>query len=110
MPWSPRPDLARGGFSLLEVVIALAVAAVLATALVIPLGTQLQLARVQEARRQLDEARDALLGFAAVHARLPCPATIARRNVPRCPAAGPCLTAFSASGKSRSGGTRTPGR
>ena len=80
MPWSPRRSLAHRGFSLLEVVIALAVVAVLATALAIPLGAQLQHARFQEARRQLDDARDALLGFAAAHARLPCPATGASRG------------------------------
>lgn len=80
MRWWLRPSRARGGFSLLEVVIALAVAAVLATALAIPLGAQLQLARFHEARRQLDEARDALFGFAAAHGRLPCPATAASRG------------------------------
>src|SRR5439155_26923307 len=31
----------------------------------------------EAARRQLDDARDALLGFAAAHGRLPCPATTA---------------------------------
>jgi hypothetical protein len=31
--------------------------------------------RYEETRRQLDEARDALLGFAAAHGRLPCPAS-----------------------------------
>lgn len=80
MRWSPRRSAPRGGFSLLEVVIALAIVAVLAAALAIPLGTQLQLARYQEARRQLDDARDALLGFATAHGRLPCPATTASRG------------------------------
>ena len=80
MRWSPRPSPACGGFSLLEVVIALAVLAVLATALAVPLGTQLQYARFQDARRQLDDARDALLGFATAHGRLPCPATHASRG------------------------------
>lgn len=75
-----RPSAARTGFSLLEVVIALAVLAVMATALAIPLGAQLQLARFHEARRQLDDARDALLGFATAHGRLPCPATQASRG------------------------------
>lgn len=78
MRWSPRPD--AGGFSLLELAIVLAVAAMLAAALAIPFATQLQLRRSDEARRQLDEARDALLGFAAAHGRLPCPATLASRG------------------------------
>lgn len=54
---------------------ALVVLAVLAASLAIPLATQVQLRRQEEARRLLDDAKDALLGFAAAHARLPCPAT-----------------------------------
>jgi prepilin-type N-terminal cleavage/methylation domain-containing protein len=72
---SSRPR--RPGFTLLELAIALAVAAVFAAALAIPLAAQLQLRRVDEARRQLDLALDVVLGFAAAHGRLPCPATTA---------------------------------
>jgi hypothetical protein len=43
----------------------------------------MHLRRVEEARRQLDEARDALLGFAVAHGRLPCPATEASRGQER---------------------------
>ena len=78
MPSSPRPD--RGGFTLLEVMIALAVAAIFAAALAIPVAAQLQLRRADQARRQLEEARDTLLGFAAAQGRLPCPATEASRG------------------------------
>src|SRR5688572_21285106 len=74
---SPRR---RPGFSLLEVVIALAVLALAMTALAVPLTGQLQARRAEEARRQLDEAREAILGFAATHGRLPCPATAAARG------------------------------
>ena len=81
------------GFSLLEVMIALAVVAVVASALAIPLAGQLQMRRADEARRQLDEARDALLGFAAAHGRLPCPATAATRG----------LEAYSADGDASNG-------
>ena len=92
MRWSPRRKAGPGGFSLLEMVVVLAVAAVLATALAIPLGTQLQFARFNEARRQLDEARDAVLGFATAHGRLPCPATSwppsAHRRAPGQPSRG----------------------
>jgi prepilin-type N-terminal cleavage/methylation domain-containing protein len=70
----------RRGFTLVELAIALAVAAVFAAALAIPLAAQLQLRRADEARRQLDEARDVVLGFAAAHGRLPCPATAASRG------------------------------
>ena len=68
------------GFSLLEIAIALAVLAIGLTALALPLAAQVQARRLDEARRQLGEARDAVLGFAAAHGRLPCPATPASRG------------------------------
>jgi prepilin-type N-terminal cleavage/methylation domain-containing protein len=68
------------GFSLLEVAIALAILAIGLTALALPLAAQVQARRMDEARRQLAEARDAVLGFAAAHGRLPCPATNATRG------------------------------
>jgi len=78
MRWPPRPE-ARG-FSLLEVAIALVVLALALTALAVPLGAQVHARRVDEARRQLADARDAVLGFAAAHGRLPCPATPSSRG------------------------------
>lgn len=74
------PCRSARGFWLLEAVIALAVTAILVAGLAVPLAAQLQMRRSDEARRQLDEARDALLGFAAAHGRLPCPATAASRG------------------------------
>ena len=47
----------------------------LLSGLALPLASQLQMRRGEETRRALDEARDALLGFAAAHGRLPCPAS-----------------------------------
>ena len=78
MRWRPRPD--HGGFSLLEVAIALAVLAVALTALALPLAAQVHAKRTDDARRQLGEAREAILGFAAAHGRLPCPAIPASRG------------------------------
>jgi prepilin-type N-terminal cleavage/methylation domain-containing protein len=73
MPSRPTPE-ARG-FSLLEVAIALAVLAVALTALAVPLAAQVHARRMDETRRLLGEAREAVLGYAAAHGRLPCPAT-----------------------------------
>ena len=56
--------------------IALVVITILASGIALPLAAQVQMRRQDEARRQLEEARDALLGFAAAHGRLPCPATV----------------------------------
>jgi prepilin-type N-terminal cleavage/methylation domain-containing protein len=65
------------GFTLIELLIALVVVTLLASALAVPLAAQLNSRRGDEVRRILDEARDAVLGFAAAQGRLPCPATAA---------------------------------
>jgi type II secretory pathway pseudopilin PulG len=68
------PEPARG-FALLEAWIALVVLAILFGGLALPLAAQVQMRRQEALERQLDEARDALMGFAAAQGRLPCPAT-----------------------------------
>jgi len=68
------------GFTFLEILVALIVVALLASGLAIPLAAQVQQRRVEETRRQLDEAKEALLGFAAAHGRLPCPASATSRG------------------------------
>jgi prepilin-type N-terminal cleavage/methylation domain-containing protein len=75
---SPRPR----GLTLLEVLVVLVILALVASglALAVPLATQVQLRRQEETRRQLHEAKDALLAFAAAHGRLPCPASAASRG------------------------------
>ena len=52
----------------------LVVVTILLSGLALPLAAQLQMRRQEDARRQLDEAKEAILGFAVAHARLPCPA------------------------------------
>ena len=71
----------RGGFTLIELLVVLVVMTVLMSGLALPLSAQLQMRRQDEARRQLDEAKEALLGFAAAHARLPCPAAEASNGL-----------------------------
>lgn len=62
------------GFALLEVWIVLAVLALLLGGLAMPLAAQVRMRREEELSRQLQEARDAVMGFAAAQGRLPCPA------------------------------------
>jgi type II secretory pathway pseudopilin PulG len=71
---SPPIRERKRGYALLEAWIVLAVITVLLSGLALPLAAQVQLRRQEELRRQLEEARDALMGFAATHGRLPCPA------------------------------------
>lgn len=68
------------GFTLVEMMVVLLIVASLATGLMIPFAAQVQIRRGEATRQALDEARDALLGFAAAHGRLPCPATPSSRG------------------------------
>jgi prepilin-type N-terminal cleavage/methylation domain-containing protein len=74
------PIPSQRAFTLLEILVALAIVALIASGLAMPMAAQLQQRRQEEARRQLDEAKEALLGFAAAHARLPCPASASSRG------------------------------
>jgi len=69
-----RPIHDGRGFALLEVWVLLVVLAVLLGGLALPLAAQVQMRRQEELRRQMEEARDAVMGFAAAQGRLPCPA------------------------------------
>jgi prepilin-type N-terminal cleavage/methylation domain-containing protein len=82
-PSSPFNDrVARAaGFTLVEMMVVLLIIASLATSLMIPLAAQVQMRRAEATRQLLDEAREALLGFAVTHGRLPCPATPPSRGM-----------------------------
>src|SRR5205809_6647757 len=80
-PSSRCPEAA--GYTLVELMVVMLIMAVLAAGITIPLSAQLQMRRAEETRRILDEARDALLGFAVAHGRLPCPATASSRGEER---------------------------
>jgi prepilin-type N-terminal cleavage/methylation domain-containing protein len=67
-------------FTLLEVMLVMLILTILASGLAMPLATQLAMRRHEETRRIMDDAREALLGFAAANGRLPCPATSATRG------------------------------
>lgn len=68
------------GFTLLEVLVVVVIVALIAGGLAMPLAAQLNLRRLDETRRQLDEAKEALLAFAAAQGRLPCPASASSRG------------------------------
>ena len=63
------------GFSLLEMAIVLLIIAILATAVGIPLASQLDQQRTADTQKQLEAIKEAIYGFAMANGRLPCPAT-----------------------------------
>ncbi len=62
------------GFSLIEMSVVLLVIGLLLGMILKPLGASYEQAKRQQTKVQLEEIREALLGFAVVNGRLPCPA------------------------------------
>ncbi len=64
------------GFSLIEMAIVLVILGALLGGLMVPLSSQREVSQRQAAERQLQEIRNALIGFAQANNRLPCPAQL----------------------------------
>ncbi|OHC78392.1 MAG: hypothetical protein A3H24_08180 [Rhodoferax sp. RIFCSPLOWO2_12_FULL_60_11] len=62
------------GFSLVEMAMVLAIITLLLGGLLPTLSTKMESQHINETRKQLDEIQQALIGFAIINGRLPCPA------------------------------------
>lgn len=73
---SPCPNHHRiGGFTLIEIAVAMAIIAILGASVLMAVRVQTVQRQTSETRAALDEAREALLAYAAANGNLPCPAT-----------------------------------
>lgn len=64
------------GFSLLEMTIVLLILGLLMSGIMMPLRAQTEYHKQQKTIKELSEIKDALIGFAIIHGRLPCPSYI----------------------------------
>lgn len=64
----------QAGFTLVEIAIVLLIVGLMIGGLIAPLSSQMEQRRVSDTRRVMDEAREALFGFALRNGYLPCPA------------------------------------
>ena len=62
------------GFTLVELAIVLVIVALLTSGLLLGISAQRNAAETVDAQRQLENIREALLGYAMANGRLPCPA------------------------------------
>jgi prepilin-type N-terminal cleavage/methylation domain-containing protein len=69
-------DHGSGGFTLVEMAVVLAIISLLIGALLMPYSTQQKMQRIEQAKKGLDEIKEALIGYAAQQpdGNLPCPA------------------------------------
>ncbi len=63
------------GFTLIELTMVLFIVSLVFGGLLVPLATQLEGRQRNEARQQLERIEEALIGFAIIKNRLPCPTT-----------------------------------
>lgn len=61
------------GFTLLEIAVVLMIIGLLLGGLIPTLSAQMESQHINETRKQMDEIKDALTGFAIISGRLPCP-------------------------------------
>jgi len=64
----------HSGFTLVEIAVVMMIIALLLGGLVPTLSTQMESQRIKETLSQMEEINQALIGFALVNGRLPCPA------------------------------------
>src|SRR5688572_24828120 len=67
-------NLAKG-FSLIEMAVVLIVLVLLLGGALVPLSTQVEQRKIAETEKAIEEAKEALIGFALANSRLPCPDT-----------------------------------
>lgn len=63
------------GFTLIEMAVVLVIIGLMLGGLLVPLSVQMDMRGYQETNKRLDEAKEALIGFAMANGRLPCPAS-----------------------------------
>lgn len=69
------------GFSLVEMAVVLVIAGLMIGGLLTPLAVQMEQRRVGDTQKGMDEAREALMGFALRNGYLPCPAVSASNGL-----------------------------
>lgn len=70
-----------GGFSLVEMAVVMVIVGLMIGGLLTPLSVQLEQRKTADTRKTLDEAREALLGFALRNGYFPCPAVSASNGL-----------------------------
>ncbi|MBU0689369.1 MAG: type II secretion system GspH family protein [Gammaproteobacteria bacterium] len=92
-PLSASPANTQG-FTLVEMSMVLAIVTLLLAGLVPTISGQIEQRRSAETKKQLEEIQQALIGFAIIKGRLPCPATTSSNGVESPSTGGTCSNFF----------------
>lgn len=72
---NPLRRIHQRGFTLVEIAIVLLIVTILMAGLIPTISSQMEQRQNSETRKQLEEIQQALIGFAIINERLPCPAS-----------------------------------
>jgi prepilin-type N-terminal cleavage/methylation domain-containing protein len=86
-------DRRQSGFSLVELAVVLAIVGLLLGTAMYTLSAQSEQRAREDTLRTLDQAREALLGFAVANGRLPCPASATSNGI-ESPTSGACTNPY----------------
>lgn len=84
----------KAGFTLIEMAIVLVILATLLSSGVLLLGARVEQQRVKDSQKVLEDAKEALIGFAAANGRLPCPATSTSNGLENPVGGGVCTNPY----------------
>lgn len=73
------------GFTLVEMAVVLIIVGLMLGGLLLPLSAQIDQRNLTEAQKRLDEIKEALIGYAIINGRLPCPDTTGDGIEDACP-------------------------
>ncbi len=85
-----KQSIKQQGFTLVEMAIVLVIFGLVLSALLLPLRAQREQAAQTQTSNSLDNAKQALLGFAQANGRLPCPATATSQGIASPSTSGAC--------------------
>jgi prepilin-type N-terminal cleavage/methylation domain-containing protein len=90
----PIATFAQRGFTLIELAIVLFIVALMIGGMLLPLSAQQDIRSNGDTQKVLADARDALLGFAMVNDRFPCPASAASNGLESPVGGGACTNPY----------------
>jgi prepilin-type N-terminal cleavage/methylation domain-containing protein len=82
------------GFTLVEMAVVLVIVGLMIGGLLMPLSAQMEMRGYQETNKRLEDAKDALIGYAMANGRLPCPASNTSNGVEDPVGGGVCTHAY----------------